>query len=93
MGFSRQEYCSELPFPPPGDLFDPGIKPVSLASPALAGGFISTVPPGKSKSEGTYVLSVHSTCTAPLSYLFVARTLFICVIQSLLSVSRVIENC
>ena len=36
-----------LPFPPPGDLPDPGIKPVSLASPALADRFITTVPPGK----------------------------------------------
>ena len=32
MGFSRQEYWSGLPFPPPGDLSDPGIK---LISPAL----------------------------------------------------------
>ena len=32
MGFSRQEYWSGLPFPSPGDLSDPGIKP---ASPAL----------------------------------------------------------
>ena len=31
MGFSRQEYWSELPFPSPGDLSDPGIKPVSPA--------------------------------------------------------------
>ena len=32
MGFSRQEYWSGLPCPPPGDLPDPGIKPISLAS-------------------------------------------------------------
>ena len=31
MGFSRQEYCSGLPFPPPGDLLDPGIEPTSPA--------------------------------------------------------------
>ena len=31
MGFSRQEYCSGLPFPSPGDLPDPRIKPVSPA--------------------------------------------------------------
>ena len=31
MGFSRQEYWSGLPFPPPGDLLDPGIKPKSPA--------------------------------------------------------------
>ena len=35
MGFSRQEYRSWLPCPPPGDLPDPGIKPVPLMSPAL----------------------------------------------------------
>ena len=39
MAFSRQEYCSEVPFPLPGHLPDPGIKP---ASPALAGGFFIT---------------------------------------------------
>ena len=47
MGFSRQEYWSELPIPPPGDLPDPGIKPASPAgAPALAGGFFTTEPPG-----------------------------------------------
>ena len=35
MGFSRQEYCSGLPFRPPGDLPNPGTEPVTLA---LAGG-------------------------------------------------------
>ena len=35
MGFSRQEYQSGLPFPPPGDLPDPGIQQESPASPAL----------------------------------------------------------
>ena len=47
MEFCRQEYSSGLTFPPPGDLLDPGIKPVSLVSPALAGGFFTTEPPGK----------------------------------------------
>ena len=42
MGFSRQEYWSGLPFPSPGDLPDPGIKPASLKSPTLAGGFFTT---------------------------------------------------
>ena len=36
-GFSREEYWSRLPCPPPGDLLSPGIEPVSLMSPALAG--------------------------------------------------------
>ena len=44
MGFSRQEYWSGLPFPPPGDLPDPGFE---LASPALAGRFLAIEPPGK----------------------------------------------
>ena len=35
MGFSRQEYCSGLPCPPPGDLPDPGIEPMSPVAPAL----------------------------------------------------------
>ncbi|ELR56381.1 hypothetical protein M91_00117, partial [Bos mutus] len=39
MEFSRQEYCSGLPFPSPGDLPNPGIKPISFASPTLACGF------------------------------------------------------
>ena len=42
MGFSRQEYWSGLSFPLPGDLPDPGIKPTSLMSPALADGFFAT---------------------------------------------------
>ena len=48
MGFFRQEYWSGLPFPTPGDLPNPGMEPVSLATPALAGGFFATEPPGKS---------------------------------------------
>ena len=42
MGFSRQEYWSGLLCPPPGDLPDPGIKPTSLISRPLAGGFFTT---------------------------------------------------
>ena len=41
-GFSRQEYWSGLPFPPPGDFPDPGIGLPSLMSPALTGGFFTT---------------------------------------------------
>ena len=49
MGFSRQEYWNGLPLPPPGDLPDPGIKRSSPVSPALAGRFFTTAPPGKPK--------------------------------------------
>ena len=44
MGFSRQEYWSEQPFPSPGDLPNPEIE---LVSPTLAGRFFTTEPPGK----------------------------------------------
>ena len=44
MQFSRQEHWSGLPFPPPGDLPDPGIDPTSLKSPALVAG-LSLMPP------------------------------------------------
>ena len=41
--FSRKAYWNRLLFPPPGDLPGPGIKPASLASPALAGGFFTYI--------------------------------------------------
>ena len=44
MGFFRQEYWSELPFPSPGDLPDPGIEP---RSPALQADALPSEPPGK----------------------------------------------
>ena len=46
-GFSRQEYCSGLPFPSPGDLPGPGIQP---RSPALQADALTSEPPGKPKS-------------------------------------------
>ena len=62
MGFSRQEYWRGLPCPPPGDLLDPRIKPVSLVSPALAGWFFTTSiiweasrPFLSASKEGTYM--------------------------------------
>ena len=56
-GISRQEYWSELPFPSPRDLSDPGIKP---ASPALAGRFFTTVPPEKLHlKDGQYIKLFH----------------------------------
>ena len=47
-GIFQQEYWSELPFPSPGYLLDPGIEPMF---PALAGRFFTTEPPGE---PGTY---------------------------------------
>ena len=63
MEFPRQEYCSQLPFPSPGDLLDPGIKSIS---PALAGGSFTTEPPGKPlDSSVQFSLSVVSDSLRP----------------------------
>ena len=45
MRFSRQESWSGLPFPPPGNLSDPGIEAAPLISPALTGGLFTILPP------------------------------------------------
>ena len=56
-GISQQGYWSGLPFPPPGNLPDPGIKPKSPASPALQMDSLTIEPPGKAKvGEETSVL-------------------------------------
>ena len=66
MEFSRQEYRGRLPFHTPGDLPDSGIKLVFLASPALAGGFFTTAPPGKPVYVYMYVyicIHIHTQCS------------------------------
>ena len=50
-GTLQQKYWSVLPFPSPGDLPDPGIKPVSLMSPALASGFFTTSAPWEAHDD------------------------------------------
>ena len=55
VGLSRQESGSGWPFPPPGDLLDPGIKPTS---PALAGKFFTAEPPGK---PHYFTLNINNT--------------------------------
>ena len=55
MGFSRQEYWSRLPIPTPGDLPNPGIKPVSLASPALVDWFFTIAAPEKPEAKSELV--------------------------------------
>ena len=59
--FPRQEYWSGLPFLPPEDLPDPGIKPTSLASPEFAGRIFTTEPSGKP----IQVLMSHDCVTGP----------------------------
>ena len=46
-GIVQTRILEWVPFPTPGDLPDPGIEPMSLASPALSGRFFTTEPPGK----------------------------------------------
>ena len=59
MRFSRQEYWSGLPCPPPGDLPHPEMKPMSLTSPALAGGFFTT----------TTTWEAHTKCVGEIKLL------------------------
>ena len=60
IGFSRQEYQSGLPCPPSGNLPDPGIKLMSLMSPALAGWFFTT----STAWEAHYIISFIDSCLA-----------------------------
>ena len=53
MGFSRQEYWSGLPCPPPGELLDSGIELASLESPSPTGRFFTSEPLGKPINEET----------------------------------------
>ena len=84
VGFSRQEYWSGLPCPPPGDLPNPGIKLVSLMSSALAGRFFTTranweVP----CSRYQYFISVH--CEIIFYYMGISFCLFIHQLMDILS--------
>ena len=70
MEFSRQEYWSGLPSPPPGDLPDPGTEPMSLKSTALAGVLFTTIPTWKALIKYTQSQK-HGILT---SQLFPSRT-------------------
>ena len=61
IGFSRQEYCSESSCRPLRDLPNPGIKPTSLLSPALASGFFTTSATWEAHSPTT---ALHLPCTS-----------------------------
>ena len=58
-GFFRQEYWGGLPLPPSGDLLDPGVKPGSLPSPALAGGSFTTTTTWEAQIYLHYRVSPH----------------------------------
>ena len=61
MGFSRQEYWSGLPCPPPGDLPDPGIEPASLMLPELAGGFFTSSATWEAQFWGTATIRYEAS--------------------------------
>ena len=69
LGFPRQEYWSELPFPSPGDLPDPGIE---STSPALADRFFTTEPPGKPNNRLLKIMS-----TVVIRRMKISRKLYI----------------
>ena len=64
MGFSRQEYWSGLPCPPPGDLPDPGIEP---RSPALQADSLLFEPPGKPYAHKFVKAQVHQRFTSSIA--------------------------
>ena len=68
MGFSRQEYWNGLPFPTPGHLPDPGVKPVSLTSPVLAGGSLTMAPGGKPHTYAEWALVKPYLVISPSSF-------------------------
>ena len=67
IGFPGQEDWSELPFPSPGDLPNPGIEP---ASPALAGGFFTTEPPGEPVHTQTIMIHLPISMWSPSLFAF-----------------------
>ena len=82
MAFPRQEYWSGLlSFPPPEDLPNPGVEPMSPASLALAGGFFTTELPGK--SHWSFISSVQS-----LSHVQLFVTLWTAAHQASLSITN-----
>ena len=73
MEFSMQEYWSGLPCPPPDDLPDPGIKPTSLMSPALAGGFFTA----STTWEARWQVSPLNTVTLLKSLCYIKTTMML----------------
>ena len=77
MGFSRQEYCSGLPFPSPRDLPDPGVEP---RSPTLQADVLTSEPP--EKPSQSLVLAKASVDLLPLAFFFIETCILSCKIRS-----------
>ena len=78
LGFSGQEYWSELPCLPSGDLPEPGIEPESPVSPALAGRFINTEPPGKPLVPANcWINTWIESLSIPVPYRFLVLKIFV----------------
>ena len=60
MGFSRQEYCNGLPYPPPGDLPNPRMEPTSINVTCIGSGFLPLAPPGNTLQPGSRQNQVSS---------------------------------
>ena len=73
-GFSRQDYWNGLPSPPPRDLSNPGIEPMSLTSPALVGWFFTTNTTWEAQEavrntyEGSFTAKGSEACGLPGCY-------------------------
>ena len=78
MGYFRKEFWSGLPFPPPGYLPNPGIKPASPASPSLAGRFFTTEQPGKPNKYKIPPLFIHKGCPFTVSLQLLQSWLVLC---------------
>ena len=74
MGFSRQEYWSGLPCPPPGDVPDPRIKPTFLLFPAFAGGFFTTTATWEAVRQHRFWISVFKEFTLNVAVIFLVKT-------------------
>ena len=103
MGFPRQEYQSGLPFLTPEDLPHPGIEPKSFASPALIGGFFTTVPHGKPHISLLFFQSLShvrlfatlwtAACQASLSFTIFQSLLKLISFESVMPFNHLILCC
>ena len=76
VGFSRQENWSGLPCPCPGALSDPGIEPMPLMSPALAGGFFTISTTWETQTSFIYIQTQSSRKTKRMHKTFLRKVIY-----------------